>query len=61
MICDECLKELNPKDRPYKCFHRGRKNAEEEIIRLREENRELKILLSEALLKAKKADKESKE
>lgn len=31
MICEECLKELNPKDMPYKCFSKGLKVGHKDI------------------------------
>lgn len=32
-ICEECLKELNEQDKPYKCFNKGYECAEKQIPR----------------------------
>lgn len=35
--CEECLKELDKKDMPYKCFNRGYTEAEKDLKRRKEE------------------------
>lgn len=37
MICEECLKELNPKDMPYKCFGKGLKVGQKDLVYVRSE------------------------
>lgn len=32
-ICEECLKELSPKDQPYKCFNKGMNRGREDSIK----------------------------
>lgn len=47
MICDECLKELKPKDQPYKCFGKGLERGQKDMINL-----QLKLAKAESKLKA---------
>ncbi len=60
-ICEECLKELKPQDRTYKCFNKGcsygENKSQRRIIELEtkidtltEENNKLKIILSNRIL-----------
>ena len=66
-ICEECLKELKPQDRPYKCFNNGfshgEKSSQRRIIELEskidtltEENNKLKIILANRTLERESED-----